>query len=101
MGESLKPAKLSQDEIEKYGNFSPDQVARIIDASLLRDPEDTETVRSFINEVQLSEQFIILIMKSIQPKNTAFYGSISGICETRLKEAEEKGIMKEATEEPK
>lgn len=90
MGESLKPASLTREEKENYGNFSPDQVARIVDASLLYDPENFEAVSTFINEVQLNEQFIILLMKGIQPKNTAFFRAISGICDTRIKEIQER-----------
>lgn len=98
MGESLKKAILSPEEHEKYGSFSPEQVARIIDASLLKDPENADAVGSFINEVHLKEQFVILLMKSIQPGTTAFYESISGICETRLKGSEEKRLMNDDEE---
>lgn len=95
MGESLKPAYLSGDDPDKYGSFSPDQIARIIDASLLKDPENANGIKSFINEVHLKEQFLILLMKTIQPETTAFYESIIGICETRLKESEENQLMNE------
>lgn len=99
MGESLNAPKLSGQEIGKYGKYSPEEVARIVEASLMNDPENSVVFSSFINELRLNEQFLIQLMKSVQPQSISFFESITGICETRIKEAAEEQQIKDAEAE--
>lgn len=91
MAERTEPEKLTEDEVREFGNYSPEHIARIINASLFRKPGDAGSIRALINEIHHSEEFLLLLMKTIEPDNPAFFENVIGICETRIKEvAEEK-----------
>lgn len=89
MAERTKPEKLTDDEIREFGNYSPEHIACIINASLFRKPGNAGSIRALIKGIHHSEEFLLLLMKTIKPGNSAFFENVIGICETRIKEVEE------------
>lgn len=93
MAERAKPVRPSEEEIRKYGHYSPAQIANIINISLFGEPGDADAFRALIEGIHKDEQFIILLMKTINSDNTAFFENIIGICETRKYELAERKQM--------
>lgn len=89
MAERTKPEKFSEEEINEYGNFSPEDIARIINTSLFRKPGDAGSLGTLIEGIYHDEEFVLLLMKTINPGNPAFFENVIGICETRIKEKAE------------
>lgn len=90
MAERTKPEKVSEEERNAFGNYSPEHIARIINASLFNKPGDSAALSALIEHVHQKEQFVLLLMKVIDPPTSAFFDNIIGICETRKKEVSEK-----------
>jgi hypothetical protein len=94
MAERTKPEELTQEEISKFGNYSPEHIAAIVNASLFRVPGDSAAFRTFIDNIHKNEEFILQLMKTINPRSTAFFENVIGISETRKKESEENKRLK-------
>jgi hypothetical protein len=90
--------ELSGEEAKKYSELSPGQAGKVINAAIMNHPHDSTVFREFINSVSMKEQFMLQLMKTIEPQSVSFFNNISGICETRKKEAEEERQMQAAEE---
>jgi hypothetical protein len=91
--------KLSGEETTKYNDFTPDQAGKVINAAIMNHPHDSTVFREFINSVNMKEQFMLMLMKTIETQSASFFNNIAGICETRKKEAEEKQQMQAAKDD--